>query len=78
MARLNGKMLFDLTIEELAQYIQYKGYKSFFFEVVLHFSKRNDELQAYWKAKGWNWGYIKMRKEWQGRIQGIANKKIAI
>lgn len=78
VARLNGKMLFDLTIEELAQYIQYKGYKSFFFEVVLHFSKRNDELQAYWKAKGWNWGYIKMRKEWLGRIQGIANKKIEI
>lgn len=76
--RLNGKMLFDLTIEELAQYIQYKGYKAFFFEVVLHHSGRGQELEAYWKARGWKWGYIRMRKEWLGKIEKIANKKIEI
>lgn len=75
----NGKMLFDLTLVELAQLVKFKRHKKIFFEMVLYFAERIEELENYWNEKKYKIGYRAKRYEFFGTIEkGIRNYKVKI
>jgi len=59
--RLDGRGLYSLNTRELAELVAYKGYKKAFYESVLYHSGKRAELDAYWRAKGYQRGYIARR-----------------
>lgn len=75
----NGKMLFELSVIELAQLVKYKRHKKIFFEIVLYFAERFEELEQYWNEKKYKIGYRKKRYDFFGTIEkGIRNYKVKI
>ena len=79
VANLNGKMLFDLDLFELATYIKYKKLKKIYFEMVLFFGGRATELKAYWDDRKYKEGYRDRRLEFFGTIEkGIKNVRVKI
>lgn len=59
--RLAGRMLYSLSVGELAELVAFKGYKKHFFEAVLWHSGKRAELDRYWQEQGYKRGYIARR-----------------
>ena len=59
--RLAGRMLYSLSVGELAELVAFKGYKKHYFEAVLWHSGKRAELDRYWQEQGYKRGYIARR-----------------
>lgn len=78
IARLDGRRLFSLSTQELAEYIVFKKYKKHFFEMILFHSGRRDVLEQYWDLMGYKYGYRRERKEWLGKVKKLENSIVKI